>query len=158
MHAAHVVLRMNPRIRRIAAIATVVAALVVLGAVGLFYLAPGSGPPRSLPIPAGTVFSDQEARVWTAQFDVRGLGGRVVGTWTAYDGAGWRDLVVVNGSASPTSDTFRCPLMHPWDRYNGSIDVAVGPGLHTLYWAPCGRAASTLVNVDIALVLFALSA
>ncbi len=148
---------MDPRTRRLALIIGAFGLVVVLGTAGLYYLAPGSGPPGSLPIPAGTVFSQDDIHTWAAQFMVPEFPMRIVGAWAASDGEGWAQLIVVNGTVTRPSDAlYHCPLLQHWDRSNGTIDVPVNPEPHTMYWGYCFGASRITVTSSIRVAAFGL--
>ena len=109
--------------------------------------------PTALLVPAGRVFSETEAQTWVLHFTVSGAGAHVVGAWTAFDGYGWIGLVVLNGTVEkpwPPPLLF-CPLEYAWTRFNGTIDVPVTAGPHTIYWTIgyCSDASRIVVTEPI---------
>lgn len=132
--------------RRVAAIGL---AIVLLVTVAAAYLVIVWG---TLPIPAGTVFVRSDVESWVLHFDVPGQGSRLVGAWTGYDGFGFDGLVVVNGTVDrPFDFMFRCPAGHSWSEYNGSVNVWVDPGPHTLYWGNCFWASRLVITEAVRL-------
>ncbi len=134
----------------------VIAAVAVATVGGAYILLAGGPVPETLPIPAGTTFTANETDHWVATFAAGPLGGRLEGAWTAYTGSGFITLVVVNGTVSkpwPPPVLF-CPLLLAWEQMNGTVDVAVGPGPHTVYWSTgsCSFAREIVVTQPIQLV------
>ena len=129
-----------------------VAVVVSVAAVGLYYLTPPLAPPASFPVPAGTVFTGSSLVTWTILFNVSGSGQRVVGSWSAFDGRGVPMLVVENGTLAGPFFTL-CPrtLGPPFAQLNGTLDVSVGPGPHTLHWGGCFQVSRILVTGPIRL-------
>jgi len=136
---------------RALAVAVLTFVLVVAGAAAYVLSVP-----TVLVVPAGRVFSESEAQTWARHFTVSGAGAHVVGAWTAFDGYGWPGLVVLNGTVEkpwPPPILF-CPLEHSWTRFNGSIDVPVTTGPHTVYWTTgyCSDASKIVVTEPILIV------
>ncbi len=109
--------------------------------------------PTPLLVPAGRAFSENEAQTWVLHFTVSGAGAHVVGAWTAFDGYGWIGLVVLNGTVEkpwPPPVLF-CPLEYAWTRFNGTLDVPVTAGPHTMYWTTgyCSGASKIVVTEPI---------
>ncbi len=145
---------MKPEDRALVIFMAIVVGVAAAG--GLYILVVGGSLPSGLPIPAGTTFTANETERWVATFTAGPLGGRLEGAWTAYTGSGFITLVVVNGTVSkpwPPPVLF-CPLLYAWDQMNGTIDVAVGPGPHTVYWSTgsCSSAQEIVVTQPIQLV------
>ncbi len=111
---------------------------VVLGsAVSAILLYPYAAAWNTLPIPAGAEITRDQATLWVAHFWVGAGGGRLVGAWTAYDGAGNIGPAVVNGTVAkpqPPPGLYMCPLMIHWDQANGTLDDRLAPGAYTMYW------------------------
>jgi len=121
-----------------AVVATATAIAVFVAAVGAYVLVSGRAPPTSLPVDAGTVFTANGMDTWAAHFTVGPTGGTLVGGWTAYDGIGWVDLVLMNGTVpkpAPPSGPINCPLLRSWSWSNGSVDRALTAGPYTVYWS-----------------------
>src|SRR5438128_12694183 len=126
--------------------------LMVVGTVGI-YFGRVSTPPRTLPIWSGTEFSRSAPSSWAAHFTVYGGGTQIVGAWTAFNGLGYPTLIVVNGTVSrPSEDLVRCPELRNWPELNGTIDVAVDPGPHTIYWGVCAGASRIVITETVRLV------
>jgi hypothetical protein len=138
------------------ALLTVALAIVVVtSVVGAYLLLTPSAPPDSLPVLAGTAFTANESLHWVAHFTVGAAGGALVGAWTAYDGSGFLGLDVVNGTVSKPPDVFLCPLiLIHWSERNGTVNVPVAPGPHTVYWTAgyCSSAQQIVVTQTIEVV------
>lgn len=133
----------------------VLVAVVVTAAVGAYLLVSPREIPVSLPVPSGTAFSSTDSVSWIVYFNVSTPDVKIAGAWTAYQGIGFVGLVVVNGSvAKPSGLYFNCPLLQRWSQSNGSIEVPVDPGPHTLYWSAglCSSASKIVVTEAIRLV------
>jgi hypothetical protein len=139
------------------ALAVVVLAIVVVAAVGgAYFLAVAPVPPVSLPIPAGTTFSLNDTLYWAVYFNVSTPDSRLVGAWTAFKGAGDLRLVVANGSVAPPGPYFgHCNPISFWSVSNGTIDLPVAVGPHTLIWDTfCAGASRIVVTEEIQLTNF----
>lgn len=133
----------------------VVAVLVVTGFVGGYLLLAPGAIATALPIPAGTTFTSNDTMHWVVHFTVGAGGGRLVGAWTAYNGAGYIGLVVANGTVSkPPQLAVICPVPVAWEQSNGSVDRALAPGNYTIYWSTgfCSFAARIVVTRAIEVV------
>lgn len=135
----------------------IVVALVAVAAGGAAYVfwIPGH-PAELLPVPSGTVFSLNETEHWAAHFVVGPAGGRLLGSWTAYDGYGLITLVVVNGTVEkpwPPPVLF-CPRLRNWAQYNGTVNVSLMAGSYTAYWSTgsCSSAAEIVVTQPIQVI------
>ncbi len=132
-----------------------VGVLVVTAFVGGYLLLGPAALATSLPIPAGTTFTSNDTIRWTAHFSVGAGGSRLVGAWTAYNGAGYVGLIVANGTISkPPQPAVICPVLVAWQESNGSVDRALGPGSYTMYWSTgyCSFAARIVVTQAIQLL------
>ena len=129
-----------------------VAVVVIMGIGGAYVLlTPPQRLPTRLPIREGTTFSRNDTWSWAAYVDVRVPGSRLVGAWTAFDGAGVMTLVVANGSVpAPGGPSLNsCPRAVLWAESNGSIDERGGMGPHTVHWGGgCTGTASKVVVVE----------
>ncbi len=133
----------------------VVAVAVVTSVGGAFLILSSAAPPTMLPVPAGMEFSSAQAASWTAHVDVGAAGGTLVGAWTATDGSDFVRLEAVNGTVSKPPNVYMCPLLLPsWSQQNGTVDVALGPGPHTVFWSVgyCTSARSIVVTQAIQVV------
>ncbi len=132
------------------ALLLIVLAVVVVATAGAAYVFILAGPPSpTLPVAAGTVFTANMTEHWAAQFTVGPSGGRFVGAWTAYQGAGLIVLIVVNGTVSkswPPPAIF-CPLLVSWAQQNGSIDRSLAAGTYTAYWSTGYCSTATRIEV-----------
>lgn len=145
---------MKPEDRAIVIFLAVVVGVASAG--GLYFILVAGNLPTTLPIPAGTTFTLNQTESWVAHFTAGPLGGRLEGAWTAYTGSGFITLVVVNGTASKPwpPPLVTCPLFYSWGQFNGSIDVVVGPGAHTIYWSTgyCSSAQEIVVTQSIQII------
>lgn len=142
---------MKPENKALAVILMVVTVVVAAG--GVYFLAVPPALPISLAIPVGTTFSPNATLAWVVYFNVSTTGVRLVGAWTAFNGIGYPALVVVNGTVTPPSGLYSCPLSRIWTQFNGSIDTPVAVGPHTLYWNTiCSYASSIVVTETVRLV------
>lgn len=111
---------------------------VVLGsAIAAILLYPYAAAWNSLPVPAGTEITSDQALLWVAHFSVGPGGGTLVGAWTAYSGAGDLGPTVVNGTVEkpqPAPGLYSCPMEFPWDQTNGTLEERLAPGAYTMYW------------------------
>ncbi len=126
---------MKPEDKALLLIVLAVVVVATAGTAYVFVLAASSSP--TLPVAAGTVFTANLTEHWAAHFTVGPSGGRLVGAWTAYQGAGLIGLIVVNGTVSkpwPPPVAF-CPAMMAWAQQNGSIDRSLASGPYTIYWS-----------------------
>ncbi len=130
-----------------------VAVAVIVGFVGGYLVLSPYALGSSLPIPAGTVFSQNDTEHWVAHFTVGPGGGRLTGAWTAYDVSGFVSLVVVNGTVDKPwpPPAIACPLLVVWQEMNGTIDRALAPGSYTIYWSTgfCSTASQIRVTQAI---------
>ncbi len=135
----------------------VLAVVVVAAAGGAYlYIAPPGPLPTTLPIFEGTTFSLNDTYVWAVYFNVSTPGLRLVGAWTAYNGAGDEVLWLVNGTAAPPGGPVflhGCPpTIYRWSTYSATMDQPVDVGPHTLLWAyGCTFAARIVVTESIRL-------
>ncbi len=110
----------------------------------------------TLPIPAGATITDAEQGTWVAHFTVGPGGGVLVGAWTAYGVSGDIGPVIVNGTVSkpqPPPGLYNCPLEMYQPQANGSLDMPLPSGPHTMYWSPfCTYARSIVVTQTIQVV------
>ncbi len=134
-----------------ALVAVLVALIIVISIGGAVIIL--TALPTSLPVPVGTTFTENATQTWLVHFSVSATGSRLVGAWTAYDGSGFPSLVVVDGTVGrPPDYVYRCPLIQPWTEYNGSLDVAVDSGPHTLFWSGCFAASRVVITEAVQLV------
>ncbi len=134
------------------ALAVILVAVTVVVAVGgaLIFL---TAFPTTLPIPAGTTFTGNVTQTWLVHFNVSAANARLVGAWTAYDGFGYPALAVVDGTVGrPPDYLYRCPALPRWTQTNGSLDLSVAPGPHTLYWGGCFAASRVVITETVQLV------
>lgn len=110
----------------------------------------------TLPIPAGTTLTQSQISTWVAHFTVGPGGGRLVGTWTAYDGMGDIGPFLLNGTVpkpQPAPGIYNCPLEISWSQTNGTLDRPLAPGPYSLYWAPlCTSAREIVVTQTVRVV------
>ena len=114
-----------------------------------------SAPPDTLPIATGTAFTATDTSYWTAQFTVGSTGGTLVGAWTAYNGSGSVSLEVVNGTVSKPPNVYLCPrIVLRWQERNGTVDAALTPGPHTVFWTTgyCSAAERIVVTQTIEII------
>ncbi len=134
----------------------VVAVVAIAAGGAAYFLVIAGPPPQTLPVASGTVFSSSMTEHWAAHFTVGASGGRLVGSWTAYDGAGQITLIVVNGTAEKPwpPPVLHCPLMSYWAQYNGTVDESLTAGAYTAYWSTgyCSSAAEIVVTQMIQVV------
>ena len=132
-----------------------VALAVIASVAGAYLLLAAAAPRTTLPIRAGTDFSSAQATNWTAHVTVGASGGMLVGAWTAHDGSGLIRLDVVNGTVSKPPNVYMCPVTVPqWSVQNGTVNVVIGPGPHTVFWTAgyCSSAESLVVTETIEVV------
>jgi hypothetical protein len=140
---------MRPNNKALLAMLVAVAIVVSIGGAAIFLTALQA----SLPIPAGTTFIGNTTQTWIVHFNVSATGGRLVGAWIAFDGTGDPTLVVLDGiHTRPPDYMYSCQPLQHWTEYNGSIDAAVNPGTHTLYWGPCFGALKIVITETIRVV------
>ncbi len=142
------------RPQNIAVLTILLAVVVATSVVGAYILLSPATLPASLPIPAGTVFSANESAVWVAHFTAGPAGGVLRGAWTAYNGWGFIGLAVVNGTVSKPPSVAVCPLVViAWKEWNGTVDLPVDAGPHTMFWTAgnCSSAQEIVVTQAIRL-------
>ena len=141
------------RPENLALLTMVLAVVVVSSVVGANLLVTPSTPPTSLPIHPGTLFSANASATWVAHFTTGAAGGTLVGAWTAYNGSGFLSLEVVYGTVSKPPNVYLCPLIaiFHWQERNGTVDIPVGPGPHTMFWTAgyCSSAQEIVVTETI---------
>ncbi len=144
---------MKPQNRALAVILLAILVVVATGGALVFLAALPGALPTSLPILTGTVFRGNATQTWVLHFNISGTGLRLVGAWTAYDGHGFPPaLELRNGTVErPPDYLFRCPPLQPWAEANGSIDTAVSPGSHTMYWGACSSASTIQITQAVQL-------
>ncbi len=127
---------MRPESKGLAIAALGFVILLIAGPAGIYF--GGASQPTTLPIWTGTEFNRSSPADWVAHFTVYGAGIRIVGAWTAFDGVGYPMLIVFDGTLTGNAG-YRgfCPNLQRWPERNGTIEVAVDPGPHTIYWGPC---------------------
>ncbi len=133
----------------------VIMVTVVLGAlVSVSMLYPYVTSWTTLPIPAGTVITADQAATWVAHFRVGPGGAVLIGAWTAFNGSGYAGLIVVNGTVSKPNPTgiYACPLMFAFEEKNGTLDSRLQPGPYTIYWGTiCSYAAEYVITQPVEL-------
>ncbi len=113
------------------AVAVGVAVILALGFLVVY------GSTATLPVPAGTAITSQQAISWVVHFSVAPGGGALVGAWTAYNGAGDIGPSLVNGTVpkpQPPPGIYNCPAEFPWTQTNGTLARPLAAGAYTLYW------------------------
>ncbi len=119
-----------------------------------FFLVPPSASGTIL-IPAGTEFNYTAALSWAIFFNVTSPAARLVGAWTDFGAAGNVSLIVGNGSVPrPGYHVIRtCPPPPNLPEVNGTLNLPVAAGPHSLYWGTgfCWGATRILVTDPVRL-------
>jgi hypothetical protein len=135
------------KVRLLAAVSFVV--ILTVAGIGVYCVA--TSPPSRVLLPATAVLAGMEIAEWNATFLVPSPGGRLIGSFTAFDGAAIPSLVAVNGSSVPDGSCYFGGAQ--FDEFNGTVNTPLSPGVYTAYWSRCFMAKEVVVTQPIQIVL-----